>query len=92
MYESFDECLRALLLDNNKDKANGGLVTKYDEGFNYNLNNRPVPEDGEPFLGIYRSSDPTRDWTAFFHGGDAARLAYRQYVSNPENGSLSRVA
>lgn len=87
MYETFDDGARALLEDDNLDSAKGGLITKEKGGYNYSLHGQPEPE-GEPFVGIYPSATPEAKWRAMFHGGPEAEAAYRNFVSNPENGEL----
>lgn len=86
MYETFEECLRALL-----DESKGGLITRSNNRFHYAVPGQPEPE-GDVFLGIYPSATPDVDWRVMFHGGQEAEAAYREYISNPENGDLLRVA
>jgi hypothetical protein len=89
MYESYEECMRALLSDDGIDDAKGGVVSKYEVGFDYNLNNQPEPDDGEPFVGLYPSTTPERmKWTVVCHGRQEAETAHHSFVSNPENGVL----
>jgi hypothetical protein len=86
MYETFEECLRALL-----NQGQGGLITKDNNRFNYALPGQPEPE-GDLYLGIYPSATPDVDWRVMFHGGPEAEAAYREFTANPENGDLSQTA
>lgn len=70
------------------DKAHGGLITKDNNTFNYNLHDETEAE-GEPFLGIYPSATPDVDLRVMFHGGAEAETAYRAFTANPDNGFLS---
>ncbi|HZE69876.1 MAG TPA: hypothetical protein VE135_10165 [Pyrinomonadaceae bacterium] len=87
MYETFDECVRALLEDDKLDDAKGGLITKQNGRFDYSLHGQPEAE-GEPFLGIYPSATPEVKWRVMFHGGQEAEAAYRAFTANAENGVL----
>ena len=87
MFDTFDECTRALLEDDKLDEAKGGLITKDNGGFNYSLHNQPEAE-GESFVGIYPSATPEVKWRAMFYGGEEAAAAYRAFVASPENGDL----
>jgi len=85
---SFNACLHALLSNERLDEAKGGLITKVDDDiFNYSLLGDPEAE-GEDFLGVYLSATPEVKWRVMFHGGEEARIAYRQFTQNPENGDL----
>lgn len=86
MYETFAECLRALL-----NEGQGGLIVRSNNTFSYEALDQPEPE-GEIFLGIYPSATPEVDWRVIYHGGLEAEAAYREYTSNPENGDLLRAA
>lgn len=89
MYRNFDEALHALLQDNALNEAKGGLITKTNNQFDYNLLNQPEPKEGDPFLGVYPSATPEVDWRVFFHGGQEAETAYHNFITNPENGHLA---
>lgn len=86
MYETFADCLRALL-----NECKGGLITRSNNRFYYAVPGQPEPE-GELFLGVYPSATPEVDWRVMFLGGPEAEAAYREYTSNPENGDLLRAA
>ena len=86
MYETFESCARALLQDEQRDAAKGGVIFKNNNRFDYTLNNQPEPDEGEPFLGVYPSATPDVTWRVMFHGGQEAEAAYREFTANPENG------
>jgi len=86
--ETFNARLHELLQNERLDEAKGGLITKVDDDtFNYSLHGDPEAE-GEDFLGVYSSATPEVKWRVMFHGGEEARIAYRQFTQNPENGDL----
>jgi hypothetical protein len=88
MFETFEACFRALLDDPEKDNTRGGTVTMDDGAYEYYLNHDPVPDEATEYVGLYPSSDPSRKWTVFFHGGPAAEAEYHAFITNPENGDL----
>lgn len=86
--DAFNACLHGLLLNERLDAAKGGLISKVDDDiFNYSLHGDPEAE-GEDFLGVYPSATSEVKWRVMFHGGEEARIAYRQFTQNPENGDL----
>ncbi len=87
MYETFEECARALLQDDKLDEAKGGVISKNGVRFDYTLHGQPEAE-GEPFVGVYPSATPEVKWRVMFHGGQEAEEAYREFTLNPENGQL----
>ena len=88
MYETYDDCASALLGDDRLDDAKGGVISRYENGFDYNLNNEQEPDEGDAFVGIYPSATPDVKWRAMFHGGLEAERLHHAFVSNPEYGYL----
>ncbi|HKB66792.1 MAG TPA: hypothetical protein VKC61_13130 [Pyrinomonadaceae bacterium] len=86
MFNTFTDCFRALLEDDNLDAAKGGLVSKLKGQFIYSLHGEPEGE-GEPFLGVYPSATPEVKWRVMYHDREAEG-AYREFTSNPDNGEL----
>jgi hypothetical protein len=89
IYNSFDECLRALLNDNGLEEARGGQMTKQGEQFNYRLFNQPEIE-GDLFFDLYSSTDPNIDWVRW-PVTDEADAALNAFMSDPRNGQLFEV-
>ena len=86
MYNSFDECMRALLNDERLDKAQGGQIRKRPEGFAYRLNGQPDVE-GTLFLELALSATPVAKWQPLPVTKEAKR-AFEAFISDPNNGEL----
>jgi hypothetical protein len=78
----------ALLSNDRLDGAKGGLISKYETGFDCNLNNEDSPEEGIAFVGYYPSSAPEVKWQTMFHGCQEAEDLHHAFVSNPNFGVL----
>ncbi|MDQ2973961.1 MAG: hypothetical protein M3R69_00960 [Acidobacteriota bacterium] len=84
MYESFEECFRALLEDEGLDNAQGGQVIKQDRGFDYKLHHQPEVE-GDIFLELNPSSTPEVKWRVLRTTREADE-AYQAFISDQQNG------
>jgi hypothetical protein len=87
MYETFEQCARALLNNKQLDEAKGGLITINNNRFDYSLHGQPEQE-GDPFLGIYPSATPEAKWRVVHHKVPESEDAYRAFTANPENGEF----
>jgi len=89
MYDNFDDCLRALLEDDGLDAAHGGVIWKEGTRFDYSLHPDETPDEATEYLGLYPSSNPSRNkWTVVHHGGQPAETDYHAFISDPNNGEL----
>ncbi len=86
MYESFKECLHALLTDDRLDDAYGGSIACHQEGFDYRLHGQP-DGGGEVYFQLLPSSTPKVKWRALPVTKEAEQ-AYRAFISDPRNGTL----
>ncbi len=82
MFESFADCLKGLMFDDGLADAQGGLISKLESGYEYNLDGQPEPE-GEPYLGVYPSSTPEQKWKVFYHHPNAEH-SYRHFIETQE--------
>lgn len=87
MYETFEQCARALLNNEQLDQAKGGLIIINNNRFDYSLHGQPERE-GDPFLSIYPSATPEAKWRVVHHKVPESEDAYRAFTENPENGEF----
>jgi hypothetical protein len=78
MFNSFPDCMKALMENPGLHAANGGLVVKVEGGFDYSLHGAPEPE-GEPFVKVNRSYAPGETWTASFLNWLEAEQGYQDF-------------
>ena len=78
MFNSFPDCMKALMENPRLEEANGGPVVKVDGGFDYSLHGAPEPE-GEPFVKVNRSYVPGQTWTASFLNWPEAEQGYQDF-------------
>jgi hypothetical protein len=87
MFETFDDCLRALLSDQLLNTTKGGSITKHGDEFQYRLYGGPTAVEGETFFELAPSTEEGIDWIAW-PITEAAQAAYDSFESDPRNGLI----
>ena len=78
-YESFADCIEALMAQCGLREPMGGLVVKTDGGYAFSLHGQPQPE-GEPFVEVNPSIVPGETWRASFLNWPEAEEGYQAFV------------
>lgn len=87
MYQTFAECMHALLADEAILLGNGAEVYKFNQEFYYLPHGQDNDNDGYQFLAMERSGYTEPYWNVIPMPG-AGEKAYREFVSEPRNGDV----